>query len=483
MEKSKYQLKIEEEFLKTNHNIIIEACPGSGKTVTLVNILKLTKPTQKVIYLVFNKSVQLESVSKVPSYIKVLTVHAYGYSVLRTSFNYNFKLKEIKTFILGKKYLNLSHIKDEKKKSVYLFTVSKLIDLYRLNLGSTQEDMFNIALNYGVDFWGNEIQDAYRLMSEVENYNHSNHKEFMIDYVDMLYLPYSILKQECFPKYDLVTVDEVQDLSPLQFALVERSLKNNGRFILVGDKNQSIYGFLGANSDSFERMKQKPNTVTLPLSITYRCSRNIVKKVNEIFNVVEPYEKASDGIVRTGSIEEAEIGDFVLCRNNLPLIDVFLNLVKLKKPAQILGKDFGKSLLNLLSTMDFEDFERSCTEILKKKEDSLKEKGVKKPKKNLSYVSLLEKIGILFILRKYYPRKEDLIDLLDSLFSDLSDGKHITLSTIHKSKGLEANRVFLYKYDLIPSQYAKAPKEIEQERCLQYVALSRAKQELIFCNE
>ena len=74
------------------------------------------------------------------------------------------------------------------------------------------------------------------------------------------------------------------------------------------------------------------------------------------------------------------------------------------------------------------------------------------------------------------------IEKIDTIFSD-KDKSGICLSTIHKSKGLEADRVFIIHQDLIPSKYASLPWELEQEKNLEYVAYTRAKTILGFVND
>jgi superfamily I DNA/RNA helicase len=77
----------------------------------------------------------------------------------------------------------------------------------------------------------------------------------------------------------------------------------------------------------------------------------------------------------------------------------------------------------------------------------------------------------------------DLIKHVQTLFGDTPDGetpKVFTLSTIHKAKGREWNRVYFLHRELLPSRYAKQDWQLEQERNLEYVAITRAKKELIY---
>jgi hypothetical protein len=88
-----------------------------------------------------------------------------------------------------------------------------------------------------------------------------------------------------------------------------------------------------------------------------------------------------------------------------------------------------------------------------------------------------EKIDIITMLAEGVESKEEVIAKIDALFSDV-EKTGIQLSTIHRSKGLEADRVFIIHRDLMPSKYAKTDWEKEQEENLRYVAITRAKQHL-----
>jgi DNA helicase-2/ATP-dependent DNA helicase PcrA len=72
----------------------------------------------------------------------------------------------------------------------------------------------------------------------------------------------------------------------------------------------------------------------------------------------------------------------------------------------------------------------------------------------------------------------ELITKLQTLFSD--DNKGIVLSSIHKFKGLEAQRVFWYRRDLCPHPKAKSDEDLEQEIHMMYVAGTRSLNEMYF---
>ena len=74
---------------------------------------------------------------------------------------------------------------------------------------------------------------------------------------------------------------------------------------------------------------------------------------------------------------------------------------------------------------------------------------------------------------------EDLRSKIPEMFTDKTS-KGVTLMTCHKSKGLEAENVFFLNSGLIPSKYAQSPQMLYAERCLYYVAVTRAKKNLVF---
>ena len=100
-----------------------------------------------------------------------------------------------------------------------------------------------------------------------------------------------------------------------------------------------------------------------------------------------------------------------------------------------------------------------------------------------SFVTLYnEKIEVIEALASTVTTPDEVIDKIKTIFSDTKK-IGICLSTIHKSKGLEANRVFILHRELMPSKYAKLPWEMEQEDNLRYVAYTRAKHTLGFISD
>lgn len=238
-----------------------------------------------------------------------------------------------------------------------------------------------------------------------------------------------------------------------------------------------IYSFQGSSLDSFHVFKDRPNTVSLPLNLTYRCAKRIVDVARKYSPDIEAKEDANEGEVREGSLDEVRNGDYIICRNNLPLVETFIKLLSEGKKSVILGKDYGESILLLLNRVESEG---GLLELLREKKDELIERGIKNFLANESYAALLEKVQILLLLNRRYGSFQEVKKALTDIFGDESKDK-ILLSTIHKSKGLEADRVFILGFhELIPSKYATTELALYGEKCLQFVAVTRAKNTLIF---
>lgn len=479
---SKYQKNIFDAYENTRKNLFIKATAGASKTTCMLECAKRTSPSKISVFLAFNKSISNELQSKVPRRTEATTFHSKGLKVLLRNFRMRFKINENKTFAICKQILDLSEI-PSKQQARYLFELQEIWNQIRTNLlVDYPKDIPLICIERDIDFRDRMIEDIQAIEKEWKKRNRDIQKgEFVMDFTDMLWLPYIMVSEEDYPKYDVVFIDEGQDLNVLQREFALRLKSKYGRFIIVGDFSQAIYGFQGASIDNFAMFQREPNTIVLPLSITYRCARRIVEEAKLVFpNDIEAAPDAIEGVVRRGNLEEAESGDFVLCRNNIPLVEAFIFFLKKKKKAVIKGKDFGEDLLYVL---DRASDVKSLDLLLEEKIKKLQERGIPRTAalNHPSYVSLEEKCMIIKILYGTYGSMVVLYSAIKEIFSDnIEEG--IVLSTCHKSKGLEADRVFFLNPELIPHPKAITEKALYGEKCLKFVAITRAKKELVYCN-
>ena len=263
-----------------------------------------------------------------------------------------------------------------------------------------------------------------------------------------------------------------------------------------GDKNQAIYSFCSADPQSFDVLKSLPNTKSLPLSISYRCAKNIVRFAQNVVETIEHNEaNLNEGEIKYNvQLEEIEDGDMVLCRNNAPLMKIYNDFIRMGKKCQIKGKDIGLNLKRLVKSMKQDElnlslekdglFVRLYDSLFDMRDKILKRSGLdlKTVMNDSIIVNRLDMIRALEVLSEGLKTSDELVEKISSMFSDKKING-ISLSTIHKAKGLEATNVYIVCPSLMPCKSATLPWEIEQERNLQYVAYTRAKNILGFVDE
>lgn len=282
-----------------------------------------------------------------------------------------------------------------------------------------------------------------------------------------------------------IVAHNCQDINRAQQRLIEKMLKRDkvtkkykGRLISIGDGFQSIYGFTGITDRTFQWFKEFKNTKTLPLSYSFRCAKKIIEHANKIVPQIKALDDAPEGVVREGSVYEAKDGDFVLCRTTKPLIKIFFELLSQQKKAIIKGKDIGLQLIQLIG--NFKDINKLNSywknEMETFKRDLIKN-GIINPSEHTGYAALEDKVGTLLFLANMSNDIASLKNNIEIIFTDKLNG--IVLSTIHKAKGLEADKVIIIRPDLIPLPNTRG-WQITQEKNLEYVAITRAKTELVY---
>lgn len=468
-----YQEAIFEHIRNSSQNAVIEAVAGSGKTTTLLESLQFAN-TENVIFVAFNKHIAEELKPKVPKGVRVSTMHGFGYEQILRSYGKikvdNFKTKRI---IQNKaRDLNLFYSADINE---YAEDLATLVDLLRLNLCTTDfEKALLVAKKYSLNNSPDKlVDDAFYVIKEM------NRTRDSIDFVDMVYIP--AIEDIKIREYDLVLVDECQDLSKCQIQLMKKMTSSNGRVIAVGDRNQAIYGFGGADHESFEYLTRMENTVLLPLSISYRCSKNVVREAQKIVPDIEFFEHAIEGSVnKKDSIMNVQDGDFVLCRLNSPIISSAMMFLARGKKASVKGIDIGAKIISNLKSTKETDLKKAIR-VLKVKYDNLQIelRNSMNKKDILKLINMRDMISATETLAEGCYTINQVKSNIDKLFSD-TETKGIIFSSIHKAKGLEANNVFIIQPGLMPLESMDLPWEKEQENNLHYVAITRAKENLSY---
>ena len=484
---SKYQKTLYAYIQKARGNAVVEAVAGGGKTSSLVNAIKLIPSDKQVLFLAFNKSIVEELKIKVGNLenVTVRTIHSLGAKVCRKYLKCNVDDNKYKTWlndgIKSGFIAPINNLSNEDREE-WLSNIRKLIDLGRVNLTTDEQGLNELAYKHGLWILDNEVQMAIR------GIDWGVHNTDIIDYTDMIYLP--VVKDMKVWQYDWVFIDECQDLNAAQRNMFLKHVKMNGRFVAVGDPKQAIYGFAGADVESFNLLKQLPHTAKLPLSVCYRCDKSIIELAKTEVPQIEAREGAPDGIINyDAKIADVQDGDMVLCRVSAPLVDLCMRYIANGVKAYVKGRDIGMNLINMIKKTKkakISDltavFDRELSRIIGKVVAKL-HCSEKEAMESDAYTSYQDKVKAIEILSEGLVKCDDLISRIETMFSDESKNG-ICLSTVHKSKGLESDRVFI----ICPEKFLlkncmQIPWMAEQEHNLQYVAYTRAKHYLGFITD
>jgi superfamily I DNA/RNA helicase len=378
-----------------------------------------------------------------------------------------------------------SHLLEEDIRR-YSTPLKRLIGFAKANampllLADTSENWAQLAETIGLELEDEEAtpQRLYELASKILRANNAITNK--VDFDDMLTFP--LLLSTPLQKFDWVFVDEAQDLSPVQHALLKRMTTTHSRVVAVGDSHQAIYAFRGAMNDSMDRLKEAFHAVSLPLSISYRCATRIVEEAQVYVPQIEASPTAPEGEVRTldkWSTESFFSEDGIICRNVKPLVALAYKLIAARVPCRILGRDIGQGLLALVrkwkSARSIGEFRAKLDRWYRQEADK-----AERAKQDAKLQSIEDRYETLCLISEHLGDEEPLSTLIteiEGLFTDNGVGK-LTLCTVHKSKGLEFPRCFLLDSDkLMPSKFAKTDSAKQQELNLIYVAITRAKETL-----
>jgi DNA helicase-2/ATP-dependent DNA helicase PcrA len=497
IEWSHYQLAIYDFIQNGQGNAVIEACAGSGKSTSLVKCLDFIGEDKRILITAFNKDIVnvLTKKTKNRTNVSSMTMHSLGLQMLRTNFRdksleldeFKYrsfvstnlkKLTSIDTYALGKKdFLR------------YVDNICKYIDFGRYYLCQTVKDLDFIEDRYEIDTIADEKAVA------IQSMEWGKRNLDTIDYTDMVWLPNMLNCQPYGLKFDWIAVDEAQDLNCAQRELLLKCRKISTRMLIFGDSEQCLYSFSGSDPDSFNILKSLPNTISLPLSISYRCADNIVSYAKQLVPTIEENTEGRKGeIIENAKIEDVNDGDMIVCRNNAPLMKIYNSFIKEGKKCFVRGKDIGNNLKRIVKNTKKENlykdlskdgvFVRLYSNLFDARDTLMLNSNIDLDTAMQSslIVNRLDTIKALEVLADGINTTDELIEKISNVFSDRKKNG-ISLSTIHKAKGLEADRVFVACKSLMPSKSAKKDWEIKQEYNLMYVAYTRAKNTLGFLDE
>lgn len=593
--------KLNENQLKAVEHIdgpcMVLAGPGSGKTrvityrIANMVVNKNIKPTS-ILAISFTKASSIEMKNRALALsndfrmnkVTYGTFHSVFFRILRYFENYN-----------------IESILDEKTKRIGLKSILK-----GLNIENADDDETIGQVINEISYVKNELMDRKDFKSEVltndefiKVYNfYEEYKQQMnkIDFDDMLIKTYELLKynkaalDRVRSVYRYILVDEFQDINKVQFEALKLIANPNNNIFVVGDEDQSIYGFRGSRPDFLLEFEEYfSNTTKVLLDINYRSKGEIIDIANRLIekntnryekvikcgqgngakvNYVSPEDSEEEAVYIAKDIKDkiqemyTEYTDFaVIYRTNIQsraLVDVFMDMripfvVKdsivtiydhwaaqdilaylrigvnpnsNKDWIRIINKPFryiSKDNLNLIK--DEQDFINSLInkcDLHPKQVKTINDldidisyvKGLN-PKNAISYIRTtldydryildycanrkIKTNGLIEILNELessatnFKTIQEYLDHIERVKSELVDNKNnketdgVIFTTMHSAKGLEFKNVYIIganegtiphekSYDIDDEE--KKNDQIEEERRLMYVAITRAEENI-----
>lgn len=574
----------------TDGPCLVLAGPGSGKTLTIVNRVKYLIEKQKVrpeeiLVVTFTRFAAAEMKSRLCLVmgkrdlpVTVGTFHGIYYGILKWAYRMNQEniLSETEKYQILRGVIN--------KERMEIFDEEDFIQDIAAEIGKVKNNRIPLEEFVSEKCSADAFRNIYR------NYEQHRKELKKIDFDDMLVLCYELFRSrpdvlaQWQKKFRYVLIDEFQDINRIQYDVIRMLAQPENNLFVVGDDDQAIYGFRGADSELMLGFgKDFPNAKQILLGMNYRSTANIVQNsLKLIENNVERYSKKLEANREGGSclhiqevkdpVEEAEyvLEEIQKCKENgikeeeiAILFRVHTDaravveaMVERKIPFQM--KEHLPNIYEHFIAKDIMAYFRLATG-KRRRQDFLQ--VMNRPKRYLGRDSVPGSQVSFEDMRKFYCDKDWMIDRIDQFEwdvkmlmkmapyaaiqyirkrigyddflkeyafthqinrSDLNEvlaeieeaakafssveewfahveeytetlkvkekernrpRPGVRLMTIHASKGLEFKQVFLIAANegRIPYQKAKTDKEIEEERRLFYVAMTRAKDFLKIC--
>lgn len=563
------------------------AGPGSGKTTAMVHRIKYlieeagVSPAN-ILIITFTRASAKEMENRFVRLMKGKhypctfgTFHSVFFSILKRAYGYKTAdiLSEEEKYKIIRELLRKQELEYEDEEDV----VSSVIQ----EIGMMKSDMIPLEHFYSSTIGEEVFKDIYK---EYDRHNIANHK---LDFDDMLVYCYELLKERqdilnaLQKRYRYILVDEFQDINKIQYEITKLLAASENNLFIVGDDDQSIYGFRGSRPEIMLHFEQDfPDAVKTLFDINYRCSRNITEgalrlinhnqvrfekqlkssrsyeepihvhhiktlqeECNHILNTILEYKKSGTAyqeiavIMRTNVQARPVINklmeynipfqvrdkvpciyDHFVVKNILDYVraamgnrDRALFLRIMNKPKRYLSRDILTE-----PVVSFEDMrvmvegKNWAIDNIDQFEYELKILAGLKPYAAVNFIR--KAIGYDEYLAEYAGYRhisvEDLYGILDELqeitkqyktFGDWFDGidayreqlmknvkkadkkqDGVVITTMHSAKGLEFDVVLILEANESMTPYKKAikPEEMEEERRMFYVAMTRARTHL-----
>ena len=470
--------------------------PGTGKTTKLIDYVKtfykLGTPLDKIGYFAFTTKAATEATNRMLDAYKHLqqkdlknfrTLHSFAFNRLGMK-KAQVMQDEHYEDIGAKLGIEVTVYSNGQETTGFVDSNSEYFNL--INAARIKE--ISIEDEYNTDMYSQEMnkQLLQIISDELQNYKDSYK---LVDFTDMIE---RFNVSELCPKFDVAFIDEAQDLSPIQWKMVEIIKKNSKYVILAGDDDQAIYGWAGADVKKFQQEISKKDII-LPQS--YRVPQSVQNIANQILDRIPDLKrvrkqwKARD---EKGNVEYITDIDGLPLHQGQWLILARYNdrLTKLMPDLKDRGVYFQyknrksykvslfRTILNyirwqkgeLLSLSEVKDVLECANSNLKPTEEKMYDLAELTFSKDIEWfdefnVDYEECLYIREMLR---------------MGEKLSKDARIKLSTMHAAKGGEADNVLLIldNTKTIRESAEKNEDKADEENRVWYVGVTRTKQNL-----
>lgn len=505
--------------------IMVQAAPGAGKTTLIVMTTMLIDMMYELEYINEYPSVLALSHMRqnramleryLPHWVNKFTVHKFGRDLLSQHMGYidtkQFKVYNTTLRVLKNRYpMGVKLLDEDGELTTRLVdeiypAITQWINILIVSLVDP-ENVFGIEYMFDYEppsVSGMTDQFREKLITDIaptvmKYIEASRIESGYVSFEEMVATP--VKNRWIDELYDIVLIDEGQDLSTVQQIIAQRTAPY---IFIVGDKNQSMLKFAGADVDSWGRMAYILNPYITTMPISQRCSRNVIKYLQALFKEVIPRKDAVDGEVGT-LIDVAELhkkannpNTGVVCRTHSDVADAYVSLMyaDINPPIVVLGNDVfgavescvrGLKKINLPSKLTkntFFVYLNAWLEVELQKTESIKMQA----QRDVRRKEVLSVFKTMKILHGYFDPEtpDELVDLVGERFGKTSDDvvrkqrlfkKSVVIGTAHAWKGLEIDNVIIYRTENFLDDRGK---ENSQEEEVLFVAMSRAKQNLYF---
>lgn len=484
---SAYQQAIFEDAASGTGHTTVLARAGTGKTTTLVETVRRMPAGLRVLVLAFNASIKTEIERKMPRGVEVRTLHSLGVLAVRRALPESRmsagKVREI---------LRREDFFPARQQAPQRAAVARLVGFSRATLLDPRRDAAQLCARAGVDPLvmhdpsDLDVPDGdVRALALGRLGRITAHALDVVraeaaaahDFDDMLWLPHVLNLP--LGTWDRVVVDEAQDLSAVQIALLPRLIAAGGRVLVVGDDRQAIYAFRGADAQAFAQLTAQLGARVLPLTITYRCPRAVVALARQEVPDFEAGPGAPEGKVSavTGlSAADLAPGDFVLSRTNAPLLRLFFACVAAGRPAVVQGRErFLDELIEAVEDADREAGEGASLDAVRALAlapfDRAMAQRVADDQETGELGDQRDCLSLLFTKCGSTARVLDQLRRLSKPPAGAAE-RSVCLSSVHRAKGLERERVWML------ADTFRRGRSLDETN-LWYVAVTRAKRELV----